>query len=83
MGAVKKLDTKVRKLKAKLRVRDLSEPMLKAKEVSERIGMTERFIRKARLSYGLPFYRIGGQIRFRWPEVEFWLQKRGEGEREC
>jgi len=49
--------------------------LLSLREMSERLGMSERWIRY-RVAEGLPHRRYGQRLRFDAPEVERWLEDR-------
>jgi predicted DNA-binding transcriptional regulator AlpA len=67
----------------------MNEPLLKAYEVAERLGMSPRWVLEKWEAFdrgepdGLPGFRLGPRppapVRFRWSEVEAWLRRqRGE-----
>jgi excisionase family DNA binding protein len=44
--------------------------------LGERLGVSKAYLEDARKNLGLPFYKIGKNIRFRLSEVEKWLKER-------
>lgn len=52
------------------------EPLIGVEELSVATGMTVSFIRKAIRVYDMPYYKIGGLIKFRLSEVNSWIQNR-------
>jgi len=55
---------------------NLTERMLKTKEVAEILGFSRQTITKMAREGILPAYRIGGDWRFRKEEVDRWLESR-------
>ena len=56
------------------------ERLLTTKELTERTGLGERWLRRARDKYGFPFLKVGGLVRFRWNDVQDWLAQREHNE---
>lgn len=64
----------------------MSEPLLKAHEVADRLGMSTKWVLEKWEAYargdpdGLPGFRLGPRapapVRFRWSEIEAWLRSR-------
>jgi excisionase family DNA binding protein len=52
---------------------DISERLLTAKELAKLLGVHSNYVYNLAASGTLPSYRIGGNRRFRWSEVEAWL----------
>ena len=50
--------------------------LITTKELTDKTGLNERWIRRARDKYGMPFVKLGGLVRFRWNDVERWLGER-------
>lgn len=53
-----------------------SEKLLSTRELAEATGLTMPFIEKARRRLDLPFYKLGGIVRFKLSEFEVWLKQR-------
>jgi predicted DNA-binding transcriptional regulator AlpA len=49
------------------------EPWLTKQQVAQRLGLTPRSINN-RMNDGMPHVHVGGRPRFKWSEVEAWLQ---------
>jgi excisionase family DNA binding protein len=52
------------------------EPLLTKEDVAERLKVNPSTIyelTRRRTQVGLPYYKVGKYIRFRWSEVEAWL----------
>lgn len=55
-----------------------SEPLLTARQVGERLGFAPGTVVNWFEAGTIPGFRVGGRLRFRWSEVEDWLEeKRG------
>lgn len=52
------------------------EPLLDFRTLAEASGLTESYLRKAKAHHGLPYYKIGGSVRFRASEVNSWIKAR-------
>jgi len=52
----------------------MSERLLSAKELAEKLGVHVNYVYGLAASGQLPSFRIGGTRRFRWSEVEAWLE---------
>ena len=50
------------------------ERLLTAKEVAARLGVHTNYIYSRAVAGELPSYRFGGNRRFRWSEIEAWLE---------
>jgi excisionase family DNA binding protein len=51
-----------------------ADHLLTATQVADRLGVHPNYVYALASSGKLPSYRIGGNRRFRWAEVENWLQ---------
>ena len=54
---------------------DAPERLLAAKELAERLGVHPNYIYSLAVAGQLPSFRIGGNRRFRWSDVERWLEE--------
>lgn len=52
------------------------EKLLKMDDVMEILGFKRSFIVKAKDQLGLPFYKIGGAVRFKLSEINQWVDER-------
>lgn len=52
------------------------EATVNTKRLAELLGMSESFVEQARKDKGLPYYKVGGAVRYRLSDVETWLQER-------
>ena len=55
----------------------MEERLLKIEEIADRLNVTTETInnyRRRRIN-PIPFFKLGGAIRFRWSEVEEWLER--------
>ncbi len=52
----------------------MTDPLLTPAEVAELLRISPRALRKLRRRRPLPFYRVGGALRFRRPDVDAWLE---------
>jgi excisionase family DNA binding protein len=52
----------------------VTEPLLTAAAVAERIAFSPATVVDWAEAGKLPGFRIGGRLRFRWSEVEAWLE---------
>jgi excisionase family DNA binding protein len=60
----------------------VNEPLLTARQVADLLGFAPGTIVDWFEQGKLPGFRIGGRLRFRWSEVEAWLEEKkrpGEG----
>ncbi len=58
----------------------MTEPLLRAREVAERLGMSSDWVLDRWEAGELPGFRLGSRaVRFRWSEVEEWLEARRQG----
>jgi excisionase family DNA binding protein len=53
---------------------DVLSRLLTAKEVARLLGVHPNYIYNLATSGELPSLRIGGNRRFRWSEIEAWLE---------
>lgn len=49
--------------------------LLTAAEVAERLGVPETWVYRAARSGKLPSVKLGHYVRFRWSDVEAWLER--------
>jgi excisionase family DNA binding protein len=54
----------------------VTEPLLTARQVAELLGFAPATILDWFEAGKLPGFRIGGRLRFRWSEIETWLEER-------
>ena len=58
----------------------MGEPKLEKtigkKELCDLLGMSIRFVDTAMKEMGLPYYKLGGAVKFRVTEVEKWMKQR-------
>lgn len=54
------------------------EKLMDISEVAKATGLSVAFLRKARAKYSLPFYKMGGSVRFRISEINAWIGERGD-----
>lgn len=52
------------------------ELLLTYAKLSAVTGLSVAFLKKAKMKYGLPHYKVGSLVRFRLSEVERWLNER-------
>lgn len=52
------------------------EPLITREVLAEHFGMSKDAVDDLRNKQGLPFYKLGNQVRFRVSEVEKWLEQR-------
>jgi len=58
----------------------VSENLLTARQVAERLGFAPGTVVDWFEAGTIPGFRIGGRLRFRWSELEEWLEtQRGNG----
>lgn len=60
----------------KQQTKNQNEKLLTIEELSLQVGFGKTFINKARNQFGLPFYKIGGAVRFKMSDVNNWLEER-------
>lgn len=53
-----------------------SGALIDRRELARRLRLSERWIAYQIRDHGLPVVRLGGAVRFRWCEVEAWMQRR-------
>ena len=53
----------------------MTERLLTAKEVAERLALPESWVREATRDGRLPHLALGRYRRYRWPEIESWLDE--------
>ncbi|WP_442942011.1 helix-turn-helix domain-containing protein [Nonomuraea sp. NBC_00507] len=51
------------------------EPLWNAQQVADYLNVTKRWVRREGPSYGLPFFKVGGQSRYRPAEIRAWLEQ--------
>ncbi|MCP4539844.1 MAG: helix-turn-helix domain-containing protein [Chloroflexi bacterium] len=51
--------------------------LMRRKELAKKLAVSERTLSRLE-SDGLPFFRVGNQMRYEWEEVEAWLKGRPE-----
>jgi excisionase family DNA binding protein len=51
----------------------VSEQLLTAKEVADKLSVPESWVRSNTRSGAIPHFMLGRYPRYRWPEVEAWL----------
>lgn len=54
----------------------MPEPMVCVKTLIQTYGLQKSFWSEAKVTMGLPHYKIGRAIKFRLSEVERWMQQR-------
>lgn len=57
------------------------EKLLTIKELSETLSVSERTIRQWTHESYIPYFKLGGCVRFREKEIETWLAKRSRAGR--
>lgn len=62
--------------KIKLKKQPQSEKLINLNELASVLGFGTTFINKAKNSMGLPFYKIGGAVRFKMSDVNEWIEQR-------
>lgn len=55
------------------------ERLLSESELAEISSLTVRFIKDARLKYGLPYIKLGRLVRVRLSDFESWIEQRKVG----
>jgi excisionase family DNA binding protein len=53
--------------------------LLTAEELASRLGVQPSWVNKAAHANRLPHVRIGRYRRFRWPDIEAWLERQRRG----
>ena len=53
----------------------MSERLLDAKEIAERLGVPESWVREPARSGAMPCVRLGRYVRFDLDDVERWLEE--------
>lgn len=48
--------------------------LLTANEVAARLGVLPSWVSKAARANRIPYVRVGRYRRFRWPDIEAWLE---------
>lgn len=56
----------------------MSERLLIAKEVAERLSLPESWVREATRDGRLPHLQLGRYRRYRWTEIEAWLDSQAQ-----
>jgi excisionase family DNA binding protein len=57
----------------------MTERLLIAKEVAERLAVPETWVREATRDGRLPHLALGRYRRYRWSEIEAWLEEQRSG----
>ncbi len=57
----------------------MSERLLTAKEVAALLAVMESWVREATRDGRLPHLRLGRYRRYRWSEIEAWLEEQKAG----
>jgi excisionase family DNA binding protein len=52
----------------------VTDALLTAKEVAERLAVKESWVRSATRSGAIPHVKLGRYQRYRWADVETWLE---------
>lgn len=52
------------------------EPLVNYGQLATETGLTVAFLKKAKMDYELPHYKVGKLVRFRVSEVMRWLEAR-------
>lgn len=58
-----------------LNLKDAPERLLTAKELADKLGVHSNYVYALATSGQLPSFRIGGNRRFSWSEVNAWLKE--------
>lgn len=53
--------------------------LLTVDEVAARLGVQPSWITRAARANRIPHVRVGRYRRFRWPDIEAWLEERRQG----
>lgn len=53
--------------------------LLTATELAVRLGVQPSWVNKAARANGIPHVRVGRYRRFRWPDIEAWLEGQRRG----
>ncbi len=54
----------------------VDRPMLGIPQLAERLGTTERFVRRLVCERRIPFHKVGKYVMFRRSEVDDWIDAR-------
>lgn len=54
----------------------IDRPMLGVKQLAERLGTTERFVRRLVCERRIPFHKVGKYVRFDQDDVDQWVAVR-------
>jgi excisionase family DNA binding protein len=57
----------------------VSDRLLDANEVAERLGVPVSWVREQSRLETIPHVRLGRYVRFEWAEVEAWLEQQRAG----
>lgn len=63
-------------VKIKQKKQTQTEKLINLNELANHIGFGTTFINKAKNTMGLPFYKIGGSVRFKISDVNDWIEQR-------
>jgi excisionase family DNA binding protein len=61
-------------------MQDSRERLLTAKQLASHLGVHPNYIYSLATSGEVPSYRIGGHRRFRWHDIEAWLERQRLGD---
>ncbi len=61
----------------------VSEALLTAREVAERLGFAPGTVVDWFEAGKIPGFKVGGRLRFRWSEIESWLEERRPARSPC
>lgn len=50
------------------------EKLIKESDVAEYLNVSSRSVSRLRAKRGLPYFKIGGHVRFKLSQVEKWLK---------
>jgi excisionase family DNA binding protein len=57
------------------------EKLLGVKEIAERTGLEASWIYSQAAAKKIPYLKLGKYLRFRWSEIELWLEAQRQGKR--
>lgn len=62
---------------SKIKIKEIqTEKLINIHELSDLIGFKSTFINKAMVQFCLPYYKIGGAVRFKMSEINNWIEQR-------